>query len=123
MAIEPLSHAAEHFIDWLRPLAANVRDIFKSALKLGGALALTVIGAAMGISAALQVRLSDAAMLAFDQAIKRQPAPSASSARDFFLMMIGCGVVVLIWGLHLVREWIRPFQERYSRAKPPAAAE
>jgi hypothetical protein len=105
------------------PLAAKAKDIFKSALKLGAALALTVIGAAMGISAALQVRLSDAAMLAFDQAIKQRDVPSASSARDFCLIMIGCGVVFLIWGLHLVREWVRPFQERYSRAKPPAPAE
>ena len=123
MAIEPLSHAAEHFIDRLHPLAAKAKVIFISALKLGAALALTVTGVAMGISAALQVRLSDAALLAFDQAIKQRDVPSASSARDFFLIMIGCGVVFLIWGLHLVREWVRPFQERHPPAKPPAPAE
>jgi hypothetical protein len=121
MAIEQLSHAAGHLLDRLYPVMAKVKDIIVSALKLGGALTLTVFGAAMGIAAALQVRLSDAAMLAFEQ--RTHSPPSASSARDFFLMMIGCGVVVLIWGLHLVGEWIRPFQKRYSRAKPPAAAE
>ena len=109
-----------HVHDRLHPVMEKAKQIIASALKLGGALALTVIGATVGIAAALQVRLPDAALLAFDQAVKRQEVPSASSARDFFLFMLGGGIGILIYGLHLVREWVRPFQERHSRAKPTA---
>lgn len=116
---EQLSQAVEHFLDRLHPVAEKAKAIIKSATRFCGALALTIMGAALSVFAASQVRLPDAALLQMAQQELAQQArmASASGERDFFLMMIGAGVVFLICGLHLIREWVRPFEERLSRRR------
>jgi hypothetical protein len=111
-------------IDRLRPVALKAKDIIVSAAKLGGALALTVFGLAVGVAAAMKVRLPDAVLLQMaKQADRMRAMPSASSERDFLLMMLGVGIAILIYGLHLVREWVRPFEQRTRAKSPPVAAE
>src|SRR5690348_12566036 len=101
---------------WSRLLNPRVREaawaiwrIVKRIVSLAAALGLTVSGGAVGIWAALQVRLPDPALLKMAKNLRAMtPPPSAAEMRDLYLQMLGAGVVVLIWGVLWLREWSGP---------------
>lgn len=81
----------------------------KSALTLLGALGLATAGAVLGICAAIQARKPDWVLVqAAMQVQEAHRMPTASDERDFLFAMLGFGVLLLIGGLHAIREWWRP---------------
>jgi hypothetical protein len=81
----------------------------KSTLSLLGAVGLAVTGLALGIGVAIEARKPDGVLVqAAMQTHEAHHAPTASDERDFLFGMLAFGVVLLIAGLHAIREWWRP---------------
>src|SRR5271155_4783471 len=98
-----------------RPLTPRVREVavvvgrkVKRGLDLLGSVAVAGVGASIAIACAVQTRQPDAVLLQMANAARKADVPTATGERDFLLMMLGVGVVVLIAGLHKCREWFRP---------------
>jgi hypothetical protein len=99
-------------VDRVHPLARKAIEILVSATKLCAAGALMIFGAVFGIAAAMQLRLTDAALL---QQAHGSPPTSATDERTVLLLLVGAGVVVMIWGLHRLHDWFRPHQQQAQR--------
>jgi hypothetical protein len=90
-------------------IARMVGTKTKTALSLLGAVGLAVTGLALGIGAAIQARNPDWVLVqAAMDAHEAHRVPTASDERDFLFAMLGFGVLLLIAGLHAIREWWRP---------------
>jgi hypothetical protein len=92
----------------MNPRVRVIARKIKRGLALLWALGLAACGANVGIVFGMYARQSDAALLKFAKVVHHAKPASASDARDFVLMMVVVGVVLMIWGLHKAREWFRP---------------
>jgi hypothetical protein len=90
-------------------IARMIGEKVKSGASLLGGVALAAAGTAVGIAAAIEAKKPDSVLVqAAVQAHQIHPPPTASDERDFLFGMLAVGVLLLIAGLHAIREWWRP---------------
>jgi hypothetical protein len=86
----------------------------KSGLALLGAFALAVFGVAVGYGGAMVARQPDSVLMQIARETHNANPRSVADERDVYLVMLGVGVALTMWGLYYVRAWCRPVQKKES---------
>lgn len=87
-----------------------VRETGPALKKLLWAISNICVGIVLVIYAAVAASQPDSVLLenAINLASPGEPPPSITDERIFLLQLLGLGVVIFLWGLYRLREWLRP---------------